>query len=272
MSAALALPAESGSAKSGAAEARASIRAGRVTGTTAGMAPGYVQGNVVILPKSYADEFAEFCRLNPKPCPVLGVSKPGDPMMPDLGQDFDIRSEAPRYRVWRDGVVVDEPTDVSAIWREDLVSFVLGCSYSFEEALIADGLMIKHIERNLRVPMYRTNIDATPAGRFSGKLVVSMRPFRPADAIRATLITARYPTVHGSPVHLGLPAQIGITDLARPDFGDPVPVDADELPVFWACGVTPQAAIENARPPLCITHAPGCMVITDLLNSDLAAS
>lgn len=257
---------------SGSAEARASIRAGKVVGATAGMAPGHVQGNVVILPKSYADEFAEYCKLNPKPCPVLGVSKPGDPMMPDLGLGFDIRSEAPRYRVWRDGVVVDEPTDIADIWREDLVSFVLGCSYSFEEALIEDGLTIKHIERNLRVPMYRTNIDTIPAGRFEGKLVVSMRPFRPADAIRATLITARYPAVHGAPVHLGLPEQIGIVDLARPDFGDPVPIGEDELPVFWACGVTPQAAIEKSRPPFCVTHAPGCMVITDLLNSDLAGS
>ncbi len=267
MSAALELAPESG-----AAEARRGIRDGRVTGTTAGMAPGYVQGNVVILPKAYAEEFAEFCKLNPKPCPVLGVSAVGDPMMPSLGKDFDIRHEAPRYRVWRDGVVVDEPTNVADVWRDDLVSFVLGCSYSFEEALIEDGLRIKHIDENLRVPMYRTSIDTAPAGRFFGKLVVSMRPFRPADAIRAALITARYPTVHGAPVHLGLPEQIGIMDVSKPDFGDTVPVGADELPVFWACGVTPQAAIENARPPLCITHAPGCMVITDLLNSDLAAS
>ena len=255
-----------------ATETRQEIRAGRVTGTTAGLAPGYVQGNVVILPKAYADEFAEFCALNPKPCPILGVSEVGVPMMPALGKDFDIRHEAPRYRVWRDGVIVDEPSNVADVWRDDLVSFVLGCSYSFEEALVEAGLTIKHAEMGLRVPMYRTNIDTIPAGRFTGKLVVSMRPFRPADAIRATLITARYPTVHGSPVHLGLPDQIGITNLAKPDFGDPVPVSADELPVFWACGVTPQAAIENARPPFCITHAPGCMVITDLLNSDLASS
>jgi uncharacterized protein YcsI (UPF0317 family) len=239
-------------------------------GTTAGLANGYVQGNLAILPESLASAFHRFCQLNPKPCPIIGMSDAGDPRIPALGLDLDIRTDVPRYRVWRDGEVVDEPADIKSYWRDDLVAFVIGCSYSFEEALLEDGLPIRHIERNLRVPMYRTSIACSPAGPFAGPLVVSMRPFKPADAIRAVQVTSRFPAVHGAPVHLGHPHSIGIADLAKPDYGDPVPVEADEIPVFWACGVTPQAVIAAAKVPFAITHAPGQMLVTDLKNKQLA--
>ena len=251
-------------------EVRLRARSGRLTGPTAGLAPGYVQGNLAILPKDLAADFLRFCHANPKPCPVIGVSNPGDPTLPALGADLDVSTDLPRYRVWRDGEIVDEPTDVRSWWRDDLVAFVIGCSFSFEEALLADGLPIRHISCGVNVPMYRTSIETVPAGPFHGPLVVSMRPLRPADAIRAVQITSRFPSVHGAPVHLGLPELIGIRDLAQPDYGDPVPVEADELPVFWACGVTPQSVIAAARPAFAITHAPGAMLVTDLKNSRLA--
>jgi uncharacterized protein YcsI (UPF0317 family) len=251
-------------------KARRLIRAGEYTGHTAGIAPAYVQGNLCILPAAFALEFAAFCQRNPKPCPVIGMGAPGDPTLPDLG-DIDIRTDVPRYRVFREGTLVDEPADIRKHWSEDLVTFVLGCSFSFEQPLLQEGIHLRHIERNTTVPMYRTSIDCVPAGRFKGNMVVSMRMLKPADAIRAIQITSRFPAVHGAPVHLGIPEAIGITDLMRPDFGDPPEIDPGELPVFWACGVTPQVAIEAARPPLCITHKPGAMLITDRKNSSLAA-
>ncbi|HZT51237.1 MAG TPA: DUF1445 domain-containing protein, partial [Stellaceae bacterium] len=211
-----------------AAEARARIRKGEITGQTAGLGPGMVQGNIAILPADWADDFLRFCVRNPKPCPVLAVGEPGRADLPSLGKDIDIRTDVPRYRVFRDGVETDAPTDLLGHWRNDLVTFVLGCSLSFEWPLMEAGLSIRHIERGTTVPMYRTGIDTAPAGRFRGKLVVSMRPFRPADAIRAVQITSRFPNVHGAPVHLGLPHEIGIADLARPDYGDPVEVKPDE--------------------------------------------
>jgi len=253
------------------ADARAAIRAGTWTGHTSGVARDHVQGNVVILPRAQADDFLRYCQLNPKPCPVLAVSEPGQPMLPRLGADLDLRTDLPRYRVWKGGALLEEPTDITPWWRDDLVAFVIGCSFSFEEALLADGIPLKHIERGSNVPMWRTSIATEAAGPFHGPLVVSMRPLRPADAIRAIQITSRFPSVHGAPVHIGKPELIGIADLGRPDYGDAVPVEADELPVFWACGVTPQVAIEAARPPICITHKPGSMLITDKKNSSLAA-
>jgi uncharacterized protein YcsI (UPF0317 family) len=242
-----------------------------VRGSTAGIAPGYVQGNLAILPQDLATDFLRFCQLNPKPCPLIGLSDPGDPRLPALGEDLDIRTDLAGYRVWRDGEIVDEPADVLAWWRDDLVAFVLGCSFSFEEALTAEEIPLRHVEEGVRVPMYRTNIDCAPAGRFSGKLVVSMRPLRPADAIRAVQITSRFPAVHGAPLHIGLPQAIGIVDLAQPDYGDPVTVRDDELPVFWACGVTPQSVIAAVKPPFAITHQPGSMLVTDIPNRRLAA-
>jgi uncharacterized protein YcsI (UPF0317 family) len=250
--------------------ARIACREGRVSGTTAGLAPGFVQGNLVILPAADATDFLRFAQANPKPCPIIGVSDPGDPHLPGLGEDLDIRTDLPGFRVWRDGECVAETGDVSDYWRDDLVSFVIGCSYSFEEALVEDGIEIRHITENKKVPMFRTNIPTRPAGRFHGPLVVSMRPLKPAAAIRAIQITSRYPSVHGAPVHIGLPGLIGIADVGKPDYGDAVAVHDDELPVFWACGVTPQAALVASKPPFAITHAPGSMLVTDLKNRDYA--
>jgi uncharacterized protein YcsI (UPF0317 family) len=250
--------------------ARHACRSGMAS-STAGVANGFVQGNLAILPEKLAASFHRFCQLNPKPCPIIGMSDVGCPRIPSLGLDLDIRTDLPRYRVWRDGEVVEEPTDIMAHWRDDLVAFVIGCSFSFEEALLADDIPIRHIERGVRVPMYRTNIACSPAGPFAGPMVVSMRPLKPKDAIRAVQITSRFPSVHGAPVHLGHPQGIGIAELARPDYGDAVPVEADEIPVFWACGVTPQSVIAAAKLPFAITHAPGLMLVTDLRNKDLAA-
>jgi uncharacterized protein YcsI (UPF0317 family) len=250
-------------------EARRLIRSGAHTGHTVAMAPEFVQGNLCILPSEYAADFAAFCQHNPKPCPLIGTSAAGDPRLPALGEDLDIRTDLPRYRVFRDGEVVDEPTDIMAYWRDDLVSFVLGCSFSFEQPLIEDGIRLRHAERGDNVAMYKTNIDTVAAGPFNGKMVVSMRPLYPSEAIRAIQITSRYPDVHGAPIHIGLPEQIGIDDLETPFAGDAPRMAEDEIPVFWACGVTPQVAVQQARPPLCITHKPGSMIITDLKNRGL---
>lgn len=250
--------------------ARLAIRGGDFTDHTANLTPGFVQGNLVVLPKQHAADFLLFCQRNPKPCPLIGVSDPGSPYVAELGRDLDIRTDIPRYRVWRDGVLADEPGDVMSQWRDDLVSFVIGCSFTFEEALLADGMRLKHIDCGANIAMYRTNVATRAAGVFEGPLVVSMRPLRPADAIRAIQITTRYPAVHGAPVHIGVPDAIGIRDLAAPDYGEAVSVTADELPVFWACGVTPQAAIAAAKIPFAITHAPGCMLVTDKPNRDFA--
>ncbi len=251
-------------------EARRRVRSGRHTTHTVGMAPGHVQANLVILPRAQADDFLRFCQRNPKPCPLLAVSDPGSPALPELGSDLDVRHDVPRYRVWRDGELVDEPTDIEFLWSDDLVTFAIGCSFSFEQALMEAGVPLRHVEQGLNVAMYRTTVPTAPAGVFHGPLVVSMRPMVAADAIRAIQITSRYPGVHGAPVHLGDPALIGIPDLSRPDYGDPVDIRPDELPVFWACGVTPQSVVRAARPPLCVTHSPGCMLVTDQLNHRLA--
>ncbi len=250
--------------------ARRAIRSGAHRGPTAGLAPGYVQANLCILPAALAPDFLRFCQRNPKPCPLLASAEPGDPRLPALGGDLDIRTDIPRYCVWRDGAMIEEVDDISPLWRDDLVSFLLGCSFSFEEALLAAGVPVRHIEQGCNVPMYRTNVPTAAAGPFAGPMVVSMRPMRPADAIRAVQVTSRFPSVHGAPVHLGLPEAIGIADLARPDYGDPVDIRPGELPVFWACGVTPQSVVAASRPAFCITHAPGCMLVTDLLNAHLA--
>jgi len=252
------------------AEARRAVRRGAHRAPTAGIAPGFVQANLAVLPKALADDFFRFCQFNPKPCPLLAASEPGDPRLPLLGEDLDIRTDIPRYRVWRKGELVDEVDDLMQVWRDDLVAFAIGCSFSFEEALVEDGIRLRHIEQGTNVPMWRTSIETRPAGPFRGPLVVSMRPFKPADAIRAIQITSRFPAVHGAPVHIGKPESIGIADLSRPDYGDAVEVKPDELPVFWACGVTPQSVIAAVRPEFSITHAPGYMLVTDLKNSRLS--
>lgn len=249
---------------------RARIRNGEHCGNTSGLAPGFVQCNLVILPQAHAHDFLRFCQANPRPCPLIAMNpSPGDPTLPTLG-DIDIRRDVPRYRVFENGRAGDDNADILSQWREDLVVFALGCSFSFEEALLADGLDVRNISEGVNVPMYRTHTPCIPAGPFSGDMVVSMRPFRAADAIRAIQICTRFPSVHGAPVHLGDPSAIGIGDLSRPDFGDTVSVEDGEMPVFWACGVTPQVALENARLPFAITHSPGCMLVTDLRNSQLA--
>jgi uncharacterized protein YcsI (UPF0317 family) len=249
---------------------RLAARAGRLAGHTSSLAPGFVQGNLAILPAALAGDFLRFCQRNPKPCPVLGMSEPGSPHIPELGRDLDLRTDLPRYRVWRQGELVEEPTSIDHVWRDDLVAFVLGCSFTFEHALMEDGIPLRHVEQGRNVAMWRTSIACAPAGPFAGPMVVSMRPFAPADAIRAIQITTRFPGVHGAPVHIGHPRLIGIEDLSRPDYGDAIEIGDDEIPVFWACGVTPQAMIAAARPDFAITHAPGAMLVTDLRNSSLA--
>ena len=250
--------------------ARLAIRRNQHAGPTSGLAPGFVQANLAILPQALATDFLQFCQSNPKPCPVLGISAPGDPRIPVLADDLDIRTDLPRYRVWRDGALVDEPSDIARWWRDDLVTFAIGCSFSFEQALLEAGIELRHMTCDCTVPMYRTSVETTAAGPFHGPLVVSMRPMKPADAIRAIQITTRFPSVHGAPVHIGKPESIGIKNLARPDWGDAVPVHDDELPVFWACGVTPQSVIMAAKPDFCITHYPGAMLVTDRRNTEFA--
>jgi uncharacterized protein YcsI (UPF0317 family) len=249
---------------------RARIRAGQLTSPTAGYARGYVQANLVIMPERSAFDFLRYCQRNPKPCPLLAVGEPGDPRLPALGDDVDVRSDLPGYRVFENGSLTERRHDIADLWRDDLVAFAIGCSFSWEEALMAEGLPLRHVDQGANVSMYRTNIPTAPSGAFEGDLVVSMRPFRPAAAIRAIQITSRFPLSHGAPVHFGDPGAIGVADLARPDYGDPTEIGADETPVFWACGVTPQVAIRNAGVGLCITHEPGCMLITDLSNAGTA--
>jgi uncharacterized protein YcsI (UPF0317 family) len=249
---------------------RRAIRSGVWHGYTAGVAPGGVQANVCILPRAFTEDFLLYCQRNPKPCPLLARSDPGNPHLPTLAEDLDIRTDIVRYHVFENGKLVKEVTDISAYWRDDLVTFALGCSFSFEEALLQAGLRLKFLERNNVAGVYETNIDTVPAGPFCGSLMVTMRAFKPADAIRAVQITSRFPNVHGAPIHIGNPAAIGVDLSSRyQNVGDPEVAD-DELPVFWACGLTPQLAVKNAKPPLCITHAPSCMLITDLRNSTLA--
>jgi len=249
---------------------RQQIRSGALRENTSGLAPGFVQCNIVILPADAAQEFAAFCSANPKPCPLLATGVAGDPALPELG-DIDIRTDVPRYRVFEHGELVREIDDINTLWRDDFVTFALGCSFSFEEALIDSGLEVRNVTEGVNVPMYNTNIVCTPIGQFSANMVVSMRPFAAADAIRAIEISSKYPAVHGAPVHLGDPNLIGISSLATPDYGERVSVRENDVPLFWACGVTPQVALNNARLPLAITHSPGCMLITDKRNSELTA-
>jgi uncharacterized protein YcsI (UPF0317 family) len=251
------------------ADVRAACRRGELSGPTPGLALGYVQANLVILPRDWAFDFLLFCQRNPKPCPLLDVTEPGDPIPRSVAPTSNLKTDLPAYRIWQNGELIGEPNDISDYWRADLVSFVIGCSFTFENALLAAGVPVRHIEQNLNVPMYKTNIACHPAGRFSGPLVVSMRPLTPEQAIKATRVCSRFPRAHGAPVHMGDPAAIGIKDLAKPDFGDSVRTEKGEVPVFWACGVTPQTALMQARPPFAITHKPGHMFLTDLRDVDL---
>jgi len=251
------------------ADVRRLARTGELPGPTPGLALGYVQANLVVVPRELAFDFLLFCQRNPKPCPLLDVTEPGDPEPRFTAPGADVRTDVPRYRVYQRGELVEEPADLGRWWRPDLVAFLLGCSFTFENALLQAGVPLRHIEQNRNVPMYRTNIACRPAGAFRGPMVVSMRPLTPAQAVAATRICARFPRAHGTPVHFGDPAAIGVRDLGKPDFGDPVEVRMGEVPVFWACGVTPQAVAMNVRPPLLLTHAPGHMFVTDLRDADL---
>ena len=253
-------------------EVRQKIREGKWRRPTAGLAPGFVQTNLVILPHDLAFDFLLFAQRNPKPCPVIEVTDVGSPEPKLSAPGADLRTDVPKYCIYRNGALEGEVTDLRSVWRDDLVSFLLGCSFTFESALLQAGVPVRHIEENRNVPMFISNIPCAPAGMFRGPLVVTMRPTPARLVSRAVQITGRYPGVHGSPVHVGDPAIIGIRDLAKPDFGDPVTIRPGEVPVFWACGVTPQAVAMQAKPPLMLTHAPGYMFITDLRNEELAAS
>jgi uncharacterized protein YcsI (UPF0317 family) len=247
------------------AAARTAYRGGLVAPTT-GHAPGFTQANLVVLPREWAYDMLLFGQRNPRPVPLLDVTDTGS-FRTALAPDADLRTDLPRYRVWRDGELADEPSDVVELWRDDLVSFLIGCSFSFEQALLDAGVPVRNLEQGRNVAMYRTSISCRPAGRLQGPLVVSMRPIPAALVATAVQVTARMPQVHGAPVHIGSPAELGIVDLDRPDFGEPVEAEPGDVPVFWGCGVTPQAALMDSRPPFAITHAPGHMFVTDVPDS-----
>lgn len=250
-------------------EARLKIRDGVHSTHTAVLAPGYVQANLVILPAEYARDFEAFCRANPKPCPLLEVCAPGDWEVKKLAPGSDIRTDLPGYRIWEHGEPVAQATEITHLWREDLVSFLIGCSFSFDNLLAKAHLPVRHRDMGLNVPMFRTNIPCTSSGPFRGNMVVSMRPFFPKDFDKVKELSGRLPLAHGEPIHFGDPSQIGIKNILIPDFGDSVPLIAGEIPVFWACGVTPQLALEQAKLPFAITHKPGHMFISDHLDSEI---
>ena len=243
--------------------ARRTIRSGEWTGPTAGLAIAHAQANLVAVPREHAYDFLLFCQRNPRPCPLLEVLDAGV-VEPGCARGADLRTDLPRYRIFRDGRLAEEPENLERAWRDDLVSFLIGCSFSFEAPLLAAGLEVRHLTEGRNVPMYRTGRETTPAGPFRGPLVVSMRPFPRSEVARVAEITSRYPRVHGGPIHAGDPEGLGIAELGRPDYGEAVTVKPGEVPVFWACGVTPQAALVAARLPFAITHAPGHMLVTDL--------
>ena len=251
-------------------EVRKLIREGVIDFPTAGMCRGYAQANLIILPPEYAADFEEFAKLNPFPCPVLEVIKGEQPLTYDMGEGGNICSDIPRYRIYRDGVWDGETlTDVTEYWKQGYVGFLIGCSFSFEEALMREGIEVRHIAQGRNVPMYKVGIQTVKAGPFEGPMVCSMRPMTPENAQKAYDITVKMPNVHGAPVHMGPAEGVGVKDVMKPDYGDAVDIYEGEIPVFWPCGVTPQAAVENAKPPIAITHAPGHMFITDIINSEL---
>lgn len=251
------------------AKARHIIREGRYNAPTSGLCPGFAQANLIVLPKEQAYDFLLFAQRNPKPCPLLEVTDVGQRMTQLCATDCDIATDFPRYRIYEEGKLVAEVDNVADYWRDDLVSFVIGCSFSFESELVEAGIEMRHNTQGRNVSMYLTDVECIPAGSMSGKMVMSMRPLPPGQVIKAVQISGAIPKVHGAPMHIGDPAAIGISDLSQPDFGDPVDIYPGEVPVFWACGVTPQSVVMNSKPPFAITHAPGCMLITDTKNVDL---
>ena len=252
-------------------EIRADIRNGKLTGVTAGLGPGHVQANLAVLPRDYAYDFLLFCQRNPRPCPLIEVTDVGSPEPVGVASGADLRTDVPRYRVYEHGVLVDELTDATRYWRDDLVAFLLGCSFTFEWALMEAGIRLWHVEHDRNVAMYRTSIACRPAGAFHGPMVVSMRPIPTAQLSKAVTASARFPNAHGAPIHVGDPAALGIEDLAKPDWGEAQEFAPGDVAVFWACGVTPQAVALASKPPFMLTHSPGHMFITDVPNSALAA-
>ncbi|MEG1907789.1 MAG: putative hydro-lyase, partial [Gordonibacter sp.] len=250
-------------------EARRLIRTGAFTAPTSGLCPGYAQANLIVLPREQAYDFLLFAQRNPKPCPLLEVTEVGARETTICATDCDIATDFPRYRIYEYGELVAEVENMADYWRDDLVSFVIGCSFSFESELVEAGIEIRHNTMGRNVPMYLTGVDCKPAGTMSGKMVMSMRPIPYDQVVKAVQISGAIPQVHGAPIHIGDPAAIGVRDIARPEFGDPVDIHEGEVPVFWACGVTPQSIVMNSKPPFAITHAPGCMLITDTKNIDL---
>jgi uncharacterized protein YcsI (UPF0317 family) len=244
-------------------EARALFRAGALPATTSGWCRGYAQANLLAVPRDLAFDALLFACRNPGPCPVLAVTDPGDFRAAELAAGADLRTDLPAYRIYEYGLLVAEVTDATGYWRDDLVAFLIGCSFSFETALAEAGVPVRHVEQGRNVPMYVTDRTCRPAGRLAGPLVVSMRPIPVALVDRAVEVSGRYRTMHGPPVHVGDPSALGIADLDRPDFGDPVAFEEGDVPVFWPCGVTPQAAVMASRPPCAVTHSPGRMFITD---------
>ena len=251
-------------------ELRALIRGGEISTFTTGMAPGHVQANLVILPRDVAFDFLLFCQRNPKPCPLLEVVEAGSVEPKRFAPGADLRYDLPEYRVYRYGELEAEVTDIVDYWRDDMVSFLLGCSFTFDNALMSNGIPLRHIEQGVNVSMFITNIQTAPAGMFAGPMVVSMRPIHHSKIVKAVQVTSRFPNTHGAPVHIGSPEVIGVEDPRQPHLGDALAFKDGEVPVFWACGVTPQAVAMESKPPLMITHSPGHMFITDLRDEDVA--
>ena len=247
---------------------RETIRSGKLIQPTTGLVPGFVQTNLAILPKDQAFEFLLFCQRNPKPCPLIEVIEPGKVEAEITAPGSDIRTDVPLFRVYENGILTDEIVDLKKIWRNDFVSFLLGCSFSFESALINNGINLPHFDNGTNVSMYITNIETVPSGPFSGPMVVSMRAIPKDKVVRAVQVTSRFPSVHGSPIHVGDPSSIGISDINTPDFGDPTEFHDEDVPVFWACGVTPQSVAMNSKPDIMVTHAPGHMFLTDMKDED----
>jgi len=249
-------------------DVRLKIRNAEYTSQTSGLCKGFTQANLVVLPKKYVIDFFAFAQRNPKPCPILDVTEKGDPNPKLIAPDADVRTDIPKYRVYGKGELIGEYTDILNFWNEEMYAFLLGCSFTFENALLNANIPVRHIEEKRNVPMYITSIECVPSGVFSGPLVVSMRPIPYQLIVKAVQVTSRFPQVHGAPVHIGNPKEIGIKDIDKPDFGDPVTIKDGEVPVFWACGVTPQAVAMKAKPDIMITHAPGHMFISDVRDEN----
>lgn len=240
------------------------LRANRYTGHTVGLCSGSLQCNLVVLPNKFAADFQKFCARNPKACPLVAVSEPGQPFLPLVDADVDLRWDVPSYHVYRNGQFEQTVSDIVSLWQDDHTAFAIGCSFSFERALRASGIPLRHHELHSNVPMYETTLQCVPSGVFSGPVVVSMRPVRSEDIPRVVRICEDYPHAHGTPFHIGDPAEIGIANLGTPDWGDATPIKEGEVPVFWGCGVTTQIALKAARPDCAITHVPGAMLILNI--------